>query len=597
MKIDQETLIKQRFWFLLGLFVPLVFVCLILLWTSVAKAIGQKKTAVDTAEKDLNNLKDADAKNATWVDQLSGRETKAAAKRKEIWEKAWKSQADLITWPERLQAKLKPLYFGDNIDASTRDEYMKEDAYATQVDHIVDIVDPVKDDGKTGAVQYEGGWQKILKVVPKWTERPTPEDVWLAQEDLWVQAGLLEIIRDANDSVATFKSKDHDEIAALEKSLADKAKELEADQKQLKDPAVDTKLGADRAQEIRDRVAELTKQMKADSARLRPLQDRVKPDADKGEIDRQTFTNATWKLDLALVRDPKKSKLAFDASLTNISGRQQLLPVTFQVFLRGSDTPEKFDAEGVPLAAQATIHVPPHAVRALDPQGIDKVQQVFDWRTAPVKRIDRLEFGSGESSRTAGRNLKINPIFAPKKDESQDADASNDSSTSGDQQAEQMMARSKMGFMPKGGANAATDASASGLTRNRYIEVTPSVRRMPVALLLVVDQAHLQDVLTAVANSKLRIQTTQVEWQHFPRGASIKPPREEDDTTAPVTKEGRSQDGRLFGTFGTAGSTSSNEPTDDLSSNLVEVAIYGIASLYERYPPKDASETTSTEQK
>jgi hypothetical protein len=34
--------------------------------------------------------------------------------------------------------------------------------------------------------------------------------------------------------------------------------------------------------------------------------------------------------------------------------------------------------------------------------------------------------------------------------------------------------------------------------------------------------------------------------------------------------------------------------TDELAANLIEVAIYGVASLYERYPPKDPTANTTT---
>ena len=37
---------------------------------------------------------------------------------------------------------------------------------------------------------------------------------------------------------------------------------------------------------------------------------------------------------------------------------------------------------------------------------------------------------------------------------------------------------------------------------------------MPVGLLLILDQAHIQDVLTGVVNSRLQFQITQVHYQH-----------------------------------------------------------------------------------
>ena len=74
----------------------------------------------------------------------------------------------------------------------------------------------------------------------------------------------------------------------------------------------------------------------------------------------------------------------------------------------------------------------------------------------------------------------------------------------------------------------------NGIDRDRYIDVGSQdrsggdkiyiVRRLPVALVLVLDQEYISDVLTALANSYLRIQTTQVHWQHLPTG-TVKPPQ------------------------------------------------------------------------
>ena len=44
---------------------------------------------------------------------------------------------------------------------------------------------------------------------------------------------------------------------------------------------------------------------------------------------------------------------------------------------------------------------------------------------------------------------------------------------------------------------------------------------MPIGMVLIVDQAHVQDVLTSFARSRLRFQITQVEWKRY-RG-SIQP--------------------------------------------------------------------------
>ena len=175
---------------------------------------------------------------------------------------------------------------------------------------------------------------------------------------------------------------------------------------------------------------------------------------------------------------------------------------------------------------------------------------------------------------------------------------------------------------------------------------------MPVALVLVLDQEYIADVLAAVANSRLRIQTTQVHWQHLPTGA-VKPPLSEgegDPTVAagsegprpagyspaagpggggrPMAgsglkpppgsglsappRPGEGGSGRpmgggsgapprgvmsprpMGGAFGPAGGAGAAPTEEEDDPNLVELAVYGIASLYERYPPKAPAADAST---
>ena len=64
------------------------------------------------------------------------------------------------------------------------------------------------------------------------------------------------------------------------------------------------------------------------------------------------------------------------------------------------------------------------------------------------------------------------------------------------------------------GADKAANKTANGFfDRNRYIFVTEQSRHLPVAMTLTIDQSHLGEILVAAANSRLRFQTTQVEFR------------------------------------------------------------------------------------
>jgi hypothetical protein len=155
--------------------------------------------------------------------------------------------------------------------------------------------------------------------------------------------------------------------------------------------------------------------------------------------------------------------------------------------------------------------------------------------------------------------------------------------------------------------------------KKRYVEVTPGVRRMPVAIAVVVDQAYMQDVLLAFANSQLKFQITQVNWNRF-RGTlatgTNDPNASPDPIVGPtILSSGPGNFGEGFGPrgpkpnigpgpmgpigpgpmgpvgpfgpgspFGPTGSLATVSESQ-LTSGLIELSIYGVVSLYEKFVP------------
>ena len=74
----------------------------------------------------------------------------------------------------------------------------------------------------------------------------------------------------------------------------------------------------------------------------------------------------------------------------------------------------------------------------------------------------------------------------------------------------------------QGGGNEATPNNH--ITRARYLERTEQVRRMPVAIMMIVDQGHVQDVIRALANSRLRFQNTQIQYHRFRGSITLEEP-------------------------------------------------------------------------
>jgi hypothetical protein len=127
---------------------------------------------------------------------------------------------------------------------------------------------------------------------------------------------------------------------------------------------------------------------------------------------------------------------------------------------------------------------------------------------------------------------------------------------------------------------------ANNLWKDRYIEVTKQARRLPIAVVLIVDQDHVDRVLNAFNNTPLRFLTTQVLLNHYPR--SVRPTFLASAPGAgpgfpgpgfPMPGPGYPSPGNFPG--GPAG----QEGSADMEANI-ELVIYGVVTLYERFPPR-----------
>jgi hypothetical protein len=287
-----------------------------------------------------------------------------------------------------------------------------------------------------------------------------------------------------------------------------------------------------------------------------------------------------------------------------------------------------------------------------------QVEEVFVWETVPVKRIDAIR-APYQSHRTYTMTLKakeslkkLDPDSAP----AADASSTDPNATPGGPGpgpgmggmpgmpgapggpgGMKLSGDGRMPGMPggpgglggaagDGGSGQPADPTPrNGLNRIRYLNVTDQCRHLPFAMSLVVDQAHLPAVELALANSRLRIQTTQVEWEHVPGiqqageaggtgGAPVGPgmlggerDRRPGGPAMPGIPGGF-KGGLKLGGPGGPGMPSppggfrgmgppmpggaAGDGGDEADPNLIELTVYGIAVLYERFPPKKKPEGT-----
>jgi hypothetical protein len=639
--LDKDTIVKHSFWVLAGGFVVLVLVCLSVLMTSVSNTVEDEKGKLKKAQELVQGVKGDN--NALVVAAYQKQDQLVDRKKDEVWGKAWETQKDMMTWPRDLQSQFqKYKYFGQEIDQFDRAAF--DEKYSTQREEVWRVVDPVLSNGD-GVVQCKGSaWADVLQLDRSFEKKPpSKDDIWLTQEELWVKREMLRIIHDANQSVARFKKVTPDGSAEIENKDVKAAAPADKDAKAAKPETAAAQ----------------------DQKAAKPA-----PAAAKTDPNHKIFRNPYWEFDLTLA-GPDRGKFVLRGKITNISKQKQPLDTKFKVFLQDPRTAEEPSFQPVslfnlPLAVGESKPVEVQVQEQLAIEGLYGVEQVLNWKTAAVKRLDDLRL-MYPSSRTAARILKPPSFINTNPPESTDSSASGDA------------AQTAGGATPGGGATSPYGAAAqvvttttlNGLEINRYTDVSPQVRHMPVAMVVVVDEEHLPELLAAFANSKLRIQILQYHWHHCrdpmnprlndnegtPQVASSGGFRGVFTPTPATTRPGTplasgrpygvnnpllrgggersgprpggpgvpyssGPTGRMPGGPGPAGMmrpgvgpvpgmrptspgssgpgiiSEGEEEQEDL--NLLEVAVYGLASLYERYPPappKPAEPGTPEEKK
>jgi hypothetical protein len=624
MKIDKDILLKHKFWVILLVYLPLTFGAIFLLVTSISGSINQEKKKIESKVK----LYVGDIKCKTPDDIAKMKNDADIEKQKEtlVHAQAFKSQEEWFLWPPEVEkyfnfksglfaqkitlykgepppgssknedrlihGKLdyvlrdyfevtsngKPYkffrsasaekikveggqqneinweeftrgwigtkisvgfnrgkYFNEPLTDSEQTKYTNLGEYLKQIEPILVQVEPMTPTGE-GVVQLRGWAYEKGKLPPGKAEQrflnfldqgwvnvqgDISEECWLAQEDIWIQKELYRLVRVANDYVSKFDNVD-------------------------------------------------------------------KKDTGDDKTIVHTFKNPFWEIG---IKWSGGSKL--NLTLKNLQDRKQRLDVKFKVRFNKSMDPEVIFIGGEPLgpagSKDAVREVKDFDLGSDNParKGVYSLDQVLTWETAAVKRIDQITIGSQAPDEIAMDHRDFADGQVPIK--KAEGGAVNPPPGPGPVAPINPLPGNRPPFPGKGkrgpigpqGGIGNNELMKHGLIRNRFLSVSPQSRRIPVAISLIVDQDHIDRVQMAFSNSKLRFLTTQVLMNRYP--GSLRPQIiEPDDPNNPNANPNRPF-GLPFGR-GPIMPPPVQNVGDDMETNI-EMVIYGIVTLYERFPP------------
>ncbi len=347
-------------------------------------------------------------------------------------------------------------------------------------------------------------------------------------------------------------------------------------------------------------------------------------------VKRLRLRNNAWEVDLLFKKQGNNWFIDPMSRLTNVHAARRKMPV-FSLKLKcvglvnvvkGSGVSNVMELGGDPIAWSLSRSFKDLGVREpikieldLDRPDLDHAIELSQEPTtdaSPVKKIEDIELGLN-SSLTAGV-----PLVARKSPQAPAASSAPAQPAAG--------SRGKTSAPGSGEVQAAAD----GVNLARYLASTDQLRTLPVAIVLVVDQAQVPEVLAALepANSRLQFVTTLVTWQHVQlvlpekKVQNLRPADSSDGSPViPGAAKGSSDEGtgkaglgrgglggappggRGGGTgggsgirpggsppTGSQGSGSSKTVVEDTAGdpNMVQLLIHGVVKLYEPPSPKVA---------
>lgn len=185
-----EPILKQKFWIILGIGVILTVTGWWMATGSLAATIAQRKDAIKKAE---DSIPKDEVPNSDWSTKLSQINNRQEAMVAEVRRAMWERQAATYFWPLHVDEFAKDAPYRSEFDLTARELYRTN--YLANAEEVWKRVRPINPLDGSGIVMFP--FQSMPQ--KKFGElAPRSDEIWDAQEDLWLLAPILDAIREVN---------------------------------------------------------------------------------------------------------------------------------------------------------------------------------------------------------------------------------------------------------------------------------------------------------------------------------------------------------------------------------------------------------------
>lgn len=194
-----QPILTHKFWIVFGLALILPPIG----WWSARGELSQQIESRTSTLDALSIPAGSSNPNQSWIEEVTKR-NKLALQRNQLANlDLWKVQYQLQVWPADIRGDMLTCKYRErHHDAAARQNVPSQyvDDYPHEVDRVWRIVEPAGDNPKvmcdlsTVPRIPESRWKDLY---PSWQE------IWDAQEDLWLLTSLFQVVRDLNDDAVS----------------------------------------------------------------------------------------------------------------------------------------------------------------------------------------------------------------------------------------------------------------------------------------------------------------------------------------------------------------------------------------------------------
>lgn len=203
-----KPIIAQHFWIL---FVVVMLLPVLGWWSATSGFVAEtadNKKAIEDAFKSVN-YSDAEP-NEKWTKEVTPYIERQKQRNADALKTCWEQQVPLMTWPETLRHRVPETFFGEFVPIA-RNNYRAE--YPLEVERVWKVADPLDPETEEGTVilAKEQLPQRSFGDLP-----PSSQQMWEAQQDLWLLEALLKGIREVNEDATSITDSAIREIEVIQ---------------------------------------------------------------------------------------------------------------------------------------------------------------------------------------------------------------------------------------------------------------------------------------------------------------------------------------------------------------------------------------------